>query len=69
MQQVDNAVDSFMFMPVEIRQAFNNDPEEFLAAAQDQKKFAAPFLEFYKKHGINHESLEKDQSDKGDKKE
>lgn len=65
-QRVDNAVDSFMSMPAEIRQAFNNDPEEFLAAAKDQKKFAAPFLEFYKKYGVSHESLEK--SDKGEDK-
>lgn len=66
--KVDQAVDDFMSMPVEIRQAFNNDPEEFLAAARDKDKFAAPFLEFYKKHGVSHQSLEKE-SDKGDKKE
>lgn len=65
-QRVDNAVDSFMSMPPEIREAFNNDPEEFLAAAKDQKKFAAPFLEFYKKHGVSHNSLE---DEKGGKKE
>ena len=65
-RRVDNAMDSFMTLPVEIRQAFNNDPEEFVAAAKDKEKFAAPFLEFYKKHGASHESLEKD---KGGKKE
>lgn len=65
-QRVDNAIESFMSMPAEIREAFNNDPEEFVAAAKDKEKFAAPFLEFYKKHGVSHKSLE---DDKGEEKE
>ena len=65
-QRVDNAMDSFMTLPVEIREAFNNDPEEFVAAVKDKEKFTAPFLEFYKKYGVSHKSLE---DDKGGKKE
>lgn len=49
---VHKAQNEFESLPPEIREAFGNDPEAFLDAAQDKEKFAQPFIDFYKKHGL-----------------
>lgn len=59
--RVDQAMDDFMTLPVEIRESFGNDPEKFVSLATDApEQFKKPFLDFYKKYGVNHEDLEKE---------
>lgn len=53
---VDQAMDDFMTLPVEVREAFGNDPEKFVSLATDApEQFKKPFLDFYKKHGFKHD--------------
>ena len=58
--RVDKAMDDFMSLPAEVREAFGNDPEKFVSLATEAPdQFKKPFLDFYKKYGVNHENLEK----------
>ena len=49
-KQQDEAINKFQSLPEEIRAAFDNDPAKFVEVSADQKKFAQPFIDFYKKY-------------------
>lgn len=66
----EKARDNFYKLPLEIRDAFGNDIDRFLAASENEETFKKPFLEFYEKLGVKFDTSKVENStDKEEKTE
>lgn len=60
--RADKAMSDFMTLPVEVREAFDNDPEKFVnLATEAPEQFKKPFLDFYAKYGVKHDDTKKEE--------
>lgn len=48
---VNKAKEHFFQLPVEIREAFGNDPRSFVEKSDNAEEFSKPFMDYFKAHG------------------